>query len=81
MLLGAHNGAHESLMLIGAPDGGVVHVRAWSAEDWSAPPRVSAERGAVLLDWIESQVKGGRSANQSMYAVRLWLRGEGSVTR
>lgn len=69
-------------MLVGAPDtAGIVHVRSWSAEDWSAPPRVRAERASVLLDWLEAQVRGGRSMNQSIYAVRLWLRGEGSATR
>lgn len=82
LLLGAIGASHETLMLVGAPDAaGVVHVRSWSAEDWSSPPRASAERASVLLQWLETQVKSGRTMNQSLYGVRLWLRGEGSTPR
>ena len=69
-------------MLIGVPGSdGVVHVRAWSASDWSAPPRTRAERASALLHWLEEQSAAGRSMNQSLYALRLWLRGEGSESR
>ena len=34
-----------------------------------------------LLDVLEKQVASGRPMNQSLYAVRLWLRGEGVATR
>ncbi len=78
LLLGPSANAAESLVLIGVPDaGGVVHVRTWSADDWSAPPRARAERASVLLEWLERETSGGRTMNQSLYAVRLWLRGEG----
>lgn len=79
LLLGAVAGAPETLLLIGTPgDDGVVHVRVWSASDWSAPPRGRAERASSLLQWIEEQSAAGRSMNQSLYAVRLWLRREGN---
>jgi hypothetical protein len=82
LLLGAGRGTAESLMLLGAPDAsGVVHVRTWTANDWSAPPRTSAERADTLLKWIELQESAGRTMNQSLYAVRLWLRGERSAAR
>ena len=82
LLLGAAADAPETLLLIGAPDdGGVVHVRVWSASDWSAPPRGRAERATALLQWIEEQSAAGRSMNQSLYAVRLWLRREGNPPR
>jgi hypothetical protein len=72
----------ETLLLIGAPDAaGVVHVRRWSADEWSAPPRASAERAETLLRWLEVQERTGRTMNQSLYTVRLWLRGEGGTTR
>jgi hypothetical protein len=72
----------ETLMLIGAPDAaGVVHVRRWTADEWSAPPRTSAERADTLLKWLEVQERAGRTMNQSLYTVRLWLRGEGATTR
>jgi hypothetical protein len=82
VLIGAGRGTPESLMLLGAPDAaGVVHVRTWSADDWGAPPRTSAERADTLLRWLEAQEQSGRTMNQSLYAVRLWLRGEGGATR
>jgi len=82
LLLGAGAGAPESLLLIGAPDAeGVVHVRMWSAADWSAPPKARAERAAPFLQWLESQSAAGRSMNQSLYALRLWLRGERDAPR
>jgi hypothetical protein len=82
VLLGAVADAPETLLLIGTPgDDGVVHVRVWSASDWSAPPRGRAERASALLQWIEEQSAAGRSMNQSLYAVRLWLRREGNQPR
>jgi hypothetical protein len=82
LLLGRLGDAAESLLLVGVPDpAGVVHVRGWSADDWSAPARASAERAGTLLEWLEDQLAKGRSMNQSLYAVRLWLRGEGSAPR
>jgi hypothetical protein len=81
LLIGPGTGTSELLILLGVPDpGGVVHVRSWTADDWSAPPRVRAERAETLLQWLESQVQAGRTMNQSLYAVRLWLRGEGQRT-
>ena len=72
LLIGPGTGTSEMLILLGIPDtSGVVHVRSWSA-----PPRVRAERAETLLQWLESQVQAGRTMNQSLYAVRLWLRGE-----
>ena len=82
LLLGRNGDLAETLLLVGAPDAaGVVHVRGWSAEDWSAPPGARAERASTLLAWLERQVASGRTMNQSLYAVRLWLRGEGSAPR
>jgi hypothetical protein len=82
LLIGPGAGAAESLLLLGAPDGGgVVHVRSWTADDWSAPPRARAERAEALLAWLESQAAAGRTMNQSLYAVRLWLRGDGGTSR
>ena len=82
VLIGGAANAPETLLLIGTPgDDGVVHVRVWSASDWSAPPRSRAERATALLQWIEEQSAAGRSINQSLYAVRLWLRREGNPAR
>jgi hypothetical protein len=82
LLIGAGPAMPETLMLIGAPGAaGVVHVRTWTADDWSAPPRSSAERADTLLAWLDVQVRTGRTMNHSLTTVRLWLRGEGGVTR
>jgi hypothetical protein len=82
LLIGPGRGTPESLLLLGAPDAsGVVHMRSWTADDWSAPPRTSAERADTLLKWLEVQEKAGRTMNQSLTTVRLWLRGEGGHTR
>ena len=82
LLLGPSASSAESLVLLGMPDsGGVVHVRIWSADNWSAPPRTRAERASALLEWLERETSGGRTMNQSLTAVRLWLRGEGSAPR
>ena len=82
LLLGPSDSAPETLLLIGVPDAtGVVHVRVWTAKDWSAPPRARAERAGAFLEWLETQGKAGRSMNQSLYALRLWLRGEGAGAR
>jgi hypothetical protein len=82
LLLGANANAPETLLLIGVPDANdVVHVRVWSAQDWSAPPRARAERAGAFLKWLEEQSAAGRSMNQSLYALRLWFRGEGPAAR
>ena len=82
ILIGRKGDVAEALLLIGVPDAaGIVHVRGWSADDWGAPPGNRAERATSLLEWVERQAALGRSMNQSLYAVRLWLRGEGSGPR
>jgi hypothetical protein len=82
VLLGAGAGAPETRLLVGAPGAdGVVAGRVWSASDWSAPPRARAERATSLLQWLEDQSAAGRSMNQSLYALRLWLRREGNPPR
>ena len=81
LLLGAGAGSPESLLLLGAPDSsGMLVVRRWTADDWSAVATPRPERAESLLQWLEEQFAAGRSMNQSMYALRLWLRGEGKAT-
>ena len=80
LLLGAGAGVPESLLLIGAPDdAGMVVVRRWTADDWSAVPAPHIERADAVLQWLDAQLAAGRSMNQSAYALRLWLRGEGKA--
>ncbi len=82
VLIGAGAGSVETLLLIGAPDSsGVVPLRAWTADDWSASPRARTQPASELLGWLEAQARSGRTMNQSLYALRLWLRGERDANR
>jgi hypothetical protein len=72
-------GTAEVLLLVGVPQGGRVTVRRWSGDDWSAAPALVTEDVMHLLAWIEAQAAAGRTLNQSLYGVRLWLRREGAV--
>ncbi|MEO6528598.1 MAG: hypothetical protein ABIP93_18415 [Gemmatimonadaceae bacterium] len=82
LLIGPGGGSVETLLLIGVPGADeVLHVRVWTANDWSAPPKVRAERAPAFLHWLESQSAAGRSMNQSLYALRHWLRPDGTAAR
>lgn len=77
LLVGAATGTPEELLLIGPAVGGRVLVRRWRGDDWSAPPVPTPQDADALLQWVEAQAAAGRTINQSLYGVRLWLRGEG----
>ena len=78
LLIGAGNDRAEALLLIRRRRAdGMVVVRRWSGSNWSAPAEERVEQPDVLMEWIEQQAKSGRSLNQSLYAVRLWLQGIG----
>jgi hypothetical protein len=81
LIVGAGAGEPETLVLIGAPRQGRVVLRRWSSAAWgdSAAPR--EEDAAAFLRWVEAQAASGRTLNQALYAVRLWLRGEGTAPR
>jgi hypothetical protein len=81
LIVGAGQGEPERLLLIGAPEGGFVTVRRWSSADWSDGDAARVEDAPALLAWIEAQAAHGRTLNQSLYAVRLWLRGQAGVPR
>lgn len=76
VLVGAGKGERESLLLVGrVQDDGTVRVRRWSGADWSAAPESVAERADALFTHLESAQRTGRSLNQSLYSIRLWLQG------
>jgi hypothetical protein len=77
LLLGPLAGEPETLLLVSAPDGaGNVQVRSWSAAAWGSGPRAHTERAIEMLDRIEREVRAGRTMNQSLHALRRWLRGD-----
>lgn len=77
LLLGDSGEEPETLLLIGEPAGGDVLLRRWTAADWSLPPVPERRSAAAVLRWLEGEASRGRRLNQSMYALRLWLRGQG----
>jgi hypothetical protein len=81
VLVGGGMGQPETLLLVRRPVRGQVELRRWSADDWSAAPASTTEGASTLLAWIEAQAKGGRTLNQSLYGVRLWLVGDGVAPR
>ena len=81
LILGAGDGEPEVLLLIGAPQHGRVSVRRWSSVAWASAPEARVEDAAHFLRWVEEQAAKGRTLNQALYALRLWLRGEGTAPR
>jgi hypothetical protein len=77
LLLGDSGEEPETLLLIGPLGGTEVVVRRWTAADWSLPPVPERRSAAELLRWLEGEASRGRRLNQSLYALRLWLRGQG----
>ena len=74
LLVGGGQGEPEMLLLIERPTArGLVRVRSWTSDDWTAPP-VAAERtvGELLAD-VERWARQRRGLNHSLSAVRQWL--------
>ncbi|MFL5614135.1 MAG: hypothetical protein ACJ796_10790 [Gemmatimonadaceae bacterium] len=74
LLVGGGNGEPERLLLLERPDErGLVRVRSWSSDDWSATPREDEREAAVLLREIEGWVRQRRGLNHELAVVRRWL--------
>jgi|1185.fasta_scaffold20185_2 hypothetical protein len=82
LLVGGGVGEPEMLLLIERPSArGVVRIRSWTSDDWSAPPVASERPATDLLADIERWARQRRGLNHPLSAVRQWLergtRGEG----
>jgi len=77
LLLGDSGDEPETLLMIGEPAGDDVVLRRWTAADWSLAPLPEHRAAAEVLRWLEGEALRGRRLNQSLYALRLWLRGQG----
>ena len=76
LLVGGGQGEPELLLLIERPTTrGMVRVRSWSSDDWSAPPSTSDRSAAELLADVERWARQRRGLNHSLSAVRQWLQG------
>ncbi|HKN66542.1 MAG TPA: hypothetical protein VJW73_09710 [Gemmatimonadaceae bacterium] len=74
LLVGGGQGEPEMLLLIERPQaGGVVRVRSWSSDDWTAAPTTSERQTADLLADVERWARQRRGLNHSLSAVRQWL--------
>ena len=74
LLVGGGQGEPEMLLLIERPTPrGIVRVRSWTSEDWSAAPAASERPVADLLADVERWARQRRGLNHSLSAVRQWL--------
>jgi hypothetical protein len=74
LLVGGGQGEPELLLLIERPTArGVVRVRSWSSDDWTAPPATSERQTSDLLADVERWTRQRRGLNHSLSAVRQWL--------
>ena len=76
LLVGGGQGEPEMLLLIERPTArGIVRVRTWTSDDWSAPPAASEQPTAELLADVERWARQRRGLNHSLTVVRRWLEG------
>lgn len=74
LLVGGGNGEPERLLLLEKPDArGVVRLRSWSSDDWSAAPVQDEREAAALLRETEGWVRQRRGLNHELTVVRRWL--------
>ena len=66
------------LFVIGRPVKGVVHVREWRGEDWSAGPLERQIDARALYAEFERAHRERRRMSEELYRLRLWLEGTGS---
>ena len=74
LLVGAGNGTPEMLLLLDKPNAeGVVRVRSWTSDDWSATPETRDLPKLDLLREIEGWARQRRRLNHQIAEVRRWL--------
>jgi hypothetical protein len=72
--------AREGLRLyvMGKPRAGMVHLREWRGEDWSAGPLEREIEASALYAEFERAHRERRRMSEELYRLRLWLEGIGS---
>ena len=76
LLVGGGQGEPEMLLLIDRPTArGVVRVRSWTSDDWSAPPAAAERAVPDLLADVERWARQRRGLNHPLTVVRQWLNG------
>ena len=63
------------LYVMGRPRDGMVRVREWRGEDWSAGPLEREVEASALLAEFERAHRDRRRMSEELYRLRLWLEG------
>ena len=66
------------LFVMSRPSAGVVRVREWRGEDWSAGPLEREIEAKALYAEFERAHRERRRMSEELYRLRLWLEGTGS---
>lgn len=66
------------LYVMDKPRDGLVHVREWRGEDWSAGPLERELDAHALYAEFERAHRERRRMSEELYRLRLWLEGTGS---
>lgn len=73
LMVGGGQGEPELLLLIDRPNNGMVRVRSWTSDDWSAVPADHQPKVLDLLRDIEGWARQRRGLNHQISVVRRWL--------
>jgi|GEM_PF-1766450 len=76
--VGAGAGEPERLLHLSRPVDGMVRVREWTGESWNTPAVEREMPAEVLLHAFEEAARERRRLSEALYAIRLWLTGQGS---
>ena len=66
------------LFVMSRPRGGLVRVREWRGEEWSAGPLEREVEASALYAEFERAHRERRRMSEELYRLRLWLEGTGS---
>ena len=66
------------LFVMSKPRGGLVRVREWRGEEWSAGPLDREVEASALYAEFERAHRERRRMSEELYRLRLWLEGTGS---
>ena len=66
------------LYVMSKPSGGLVRVREWRGEEWSAGPLDREVEASALYAEFERAYRERRRVSEELYRLRLWLEGTGS---
>ncbi|HEY7896376.1 MAG TPA: hypothetical protein VIC24_15855 [Gemmatimonadaceae bacterium] len=75
VLVAAGDGESERLVMLGKPVRGRVHLREWSAHNWSGPPEERDAPVADVLALFQRAYDARRRMSAGLAQIRAWLDG------